>query len=148
MTLFELGQRFIGAKEITGSKDNPLIVWMLQLSNPVVEDDETHWCSAYVNAMAWILRRPRSKSNTARSWLGVGLPIGLIEARAEWDIVILQRGSGIQPGPEVLHGAPGHVGLFAGLEGQEVLILGGNQANAVNISRYPISRVLGVRRLV
>jgi hypothetical protein len=61
--------------------------------------------------------------------------------------VILKRGSGIQPGPEVTRGAPGHVGLYAGIEGENVLVLGGNQGNAVSLQRFQMKNVLGVRRL-
>jgi hypothetical protein len=56
------------------------------------------------------------------------------------------RGTGKQPGPDVT-AAPGHVGLFAGLEGTHVLVLGGNQSNGVSVARFPVARVLGVRRL-
>jgi len=137
MTLYELAQRFVGVKEITGANDNPLIVWMSQLSNPATADDETPWCSAFVNMCAWILRLPRSKSNAARSWLKVGIPIVLPDAEIG-DVVILSRGT--SP-------TAGHVGFFAAHEGDSVLLLAGNQNNEVNISAFPIGRILGIRRL-
>jgi len=137
MTLYELAQRFVGVKEITGANDNPLIVWMSQLSNPATADDETPWCSAFVNMCAWILRLPRSKSNAARSWLKVGIPIALPDAEVG-DVVILSRGT--SP-------TAGHVGFFAAHEGDSVLLLAGNQNNEVNISVFPIGRILGIRRL-
>jgi hypothetical protein len=59
---------------------------------------------------------------------------------------VLKRGGGRQPGPEVLN-APGHVGFYAGTEGSKVLVLGGNQSDEVNISRYPKNRILGIRHL-
>ena len=62
------------------------------------------------------------------------------------DIVVLRRGTGPQPGPEDTT-APGHVGLFAGYEGGNVLVLGGNQGDEVNISRYDRGRILGIRRI-
>ena len=65
---------------------------------------------------------------------------------AGFDVVILKRGKAKQPGPDVIE-APGHVGLFAGREGNSVLVLGGNQSDAVNVKRFPASRVLGIRRL-
>ena len=85
----------------------------------------------------------------ARSWLEVGMGIDLDAAFPGFDVVILQRGKSPQPGPEVTN-APGHVGFFAGLstDGGLVELLGGNQSDQVKISRYPVDRVLGVRRLL
>lgn len=148
MTPYSLAQRFIGEiREMPGPKHNPWIVWAHTLCKLADTADEVPWCSSFVNAIAWMFRLPRSKSAAARSWLTVGTPITLAAARPGWDVVVLQRGAGPQPGPEVTSGAPGHVGFFAGMEGDHVLILGGNQRDEVNISRYPADRVLGVRRL-
>ncbi|MCL2915995.1 hypothetical protein L2725_19835 [Shewanella corallii] len=61
-------------------------------------------------------------------------------------MVILKRGKGAQPGPDVIK-APGHVGFFAGFDGNDVLVLGGNQSDEVNVGRYPASKLLGIRRL-
>jgi hypothetical protein len=68
--------------------------------------------------------------------------------------VILKRGGGKQPGPEVTEAHPGHVGYFAGHEGADVLVLGGNQrgdgstGGVVCIARFPVKDVIGVRRLL
>lgn len=145
-TAYDLAQRFVGVHEITGERDAPVILWMLQLCDGAAQHDEIAWCSAFVNAVAWLLRLPRSKSLAARSWLAVGRPVPLADARPEFDVVILNRGTEPQPGPEELH-APGHVGYFAGLEGDRVLVLGGNQGDSVSVASFPVSRVLGVRRL-
>ena len=147
ITAYWLAERYVGIKEIPGSQHNPAILAMLRLDQTWPEADEVPWCSGFVNWIAWHLRLPRSKSLLARSWLGVGVPVPLEEAVAGWDVVVLQRGTGAQPGPEN-QTAPGHVGFFAGLEGGSVLLLGGNQSDSVNVSPYPRSRVLGVRRLL
>jgi hypothetical protein len=99
-----------------------------------------------VNFVAWLLGLPRSRSLAARSWLRIGAPIALEDARPGFDIVVLQRGTGRQPGPDIL-AAPGHVGFFAALEGDFVRLLGGNQSDAVTVQRFPRAHVLGVRRL-
>lgn len=143
---FQIAQRFIGTREVPGAVDNPAVVAMLRLDAEWPESDEVPWCSAFVNYVAWLLRLPRSKSLRARSWLRVGIPIQLGEAVPENDVVILKRGRGNQPGPEVIN-APGHVGLFAGYEPNLVSILSGNQSNSVNVSVYPSRDVIGVRRL-
>lgn len=142
---FDLAQRFIGSKEVGGQVDNPMIVAMLKLDNEWPQNDEVPWCSAFANYITWLARLPRSKSLMARSWLTVGRGITLDEA-VPGDIIILQRGTGEQPGPEVLD-APGHVGFYAGRTGDLIEILGGNQGDQVKISRYPKTRLLGVRRL-
>ena len=148
MTLYQLAERFVGEiVERPGASDHPFIVWCHESCGREDAPDEIPWCSAFLNRLAWLLRLPRSKSAAARSWLTVGVPIALAEARVGSDVVILQRGVGIQPGPEVTSGASGHVGLFAGSDGAWVLILGGNQANGVTIARYRVASVLGVRRL-
>lgn len=146
ITAFDLAQRFIGCKEIAGSMDNPQIMAMLRLDNSWPQSDEVPWCSAFANYICFMLRLPRSKDLRARSWLLIGSSIYSAEAQAGFDMVILKRGVGEQPGPEVIS-APGHVGFFAGIEGNHVLVLGGNQGNEVNISRYPKGNILGLRRL-
>jgi len=147
LTAFDLAQRFVGVSEVAGSTANPQVLAMLRLDEKWPKHDEVHWCSAFANYVAWLLRLPRSKDLRARSWLSVGQSVNLDEAEVGFDVVILKRGPGTQPGPEVID-APGHVGLFAGREGDEILVLGGNQTDSVNVSRYPSSQLLGIRRLV
>ena len=146
MNVFDMAERFVGLKEIPGDESNPGVLAMLKLDNEWPEGDDVPWCSAFANYCAWLLRMPRSKNLRARSWLGVGTPVPLDEAEVGNDVVILKRGGGNQPGPDVLD-APGHVGFFAGLDGSKVLVLGGNQSDQVNVARYPVKNVLGVRRL-
>jgi uncharacterized protein (TIGR02594 family) len=147
MTLYELAQRFVGLGEIPGEKNNGFISWAHSLCGLAADTpDEVAWCSSWLNALCWMLRLPRSKSAAARSWLEVGQPVPL-EHASLGDVVIFKRGTGIQPGPEITRGAPGHVALYAGSDGAFVLALGGNQANQVSIARYAAASVLGVRRL-
>ena len=143
---FDLAERFTGMKEVGGQVDNPQIMAMLRLDNSWPQNDEVPWCSGFANYICWLARLPRSKDLRARSWLTVGKGITLDEA-VPGDIIVLQRGSGDQPGPDVLD-APGHVGFYAGRFGQFIEVLGGNQSDTVKISRYPKTRLLGVRRLL
>jgi uncharacterized protein (TIGR02594 family) len=142
---YDLAQRFIGTKEIGGQIDNPMVLSMLKLDNSWPENDEVPWCSAFANYIAWLCHLPRSKDLRARSWLRIGKGIPLADAQ-HGDIIVLQRGKGEQPGPDVID-APGHVGFYAGIFGEFIEVLGGNQSDQVKISRYPKSRLLGVRRL-
>ena len=145
MNAFDIAQRFVAIKEVGGSVDNPQIMAMLRLDNDWPESDEVPWCSAFVNYVCWLVRLPRSKNLRARSWLTIGKGIQLDDAEPG-DIVILKRGKGEQPGPEVLK-APGHVGFYAGRFGEFIEVLGGNQSDTVKVSRYPSKNLLGVRRL-
>jgi uncharacterized protein (TIGR02594 family) len=146
ISAYELAQRFVGIKEVDGTTSNPQILAMLRLNDTWPEDDAVPWCSAFANYVAWLLRLPRSKSLRARSWLLIGEVIDLQAAEPGFDIVVLKRGSGTQPGPDVID-APGHVGFYAGVEGTKVLVLGGNQGNSVSLASYSKKRLLGIRRL-
>lgn len=142
---FDLAQRYAGIEEVGGSLDNPAILAMLKLDNDWPQGDEVPWCSAFANHICWLTRLPRSKNLMARSWLTIGKGINLDDAEPG-DIIVLKRGTGDQPGPEVLK-APGHVGFYAGRFGEFIEVLGGNQSDTVKVSRYPTKRLLGVRRL-
>ncbi len=149
LTLWQLAERLVGeVKERPGAVHDPFVQWCHESCGLGPESpDETPWCSSFVNRLAWLLRMPRSKSAAARSWLGVGMPVEPSAAIAcANDVVVLQRGTGPQPGPEVLR-APGHVGLFGGWDGDHVRVLGGNQSNGVTVALFPVTSVLGIRRL-
>ena len=149
ITAYTLAERFVGLKEAKGPTSNAHVLAMLQLDeNTWVKDDETAWCSAFVNYVCWLLRLPRSKKLSARSWLSVGMAIELANAVPGFDVVVLKRGTGGQPGPEVLEKAPGHVGFFSGLQQEHVWLLAGNQGDQVSVAPFDVKRVLGVRRLL
>ena len=143
---YELAQRFVGLKEVSGNMANPQIMAMLQLDADWPRDDSVPWCSAFVNYIAWLMRLPRSKSLRARSWLAVGEPMKLDYAEPGFDVVILHRGKKWY-GPEVMD-APGHVGFYAGWDGNKILVLGGNQSDSVSLSSYDHAGLLGIRRLM
>ena len=148
MTAYDIARRYLGTKERPGTQHNPHIVaWLEDAGLGRNTADETPWCAVFVRHVAWLTGIPVPRLPArARSWLTVGEPIALADAVPGWDIVILKRGTGDQPGPETLS-APGHVGFFAGRTGDSVLLLGGNQVNSVSVQPFPVSRVLGVRRL-
>jgi uncharacterized protein (TIGR02594 family) len=139
-TPYQLAQRFVGMAEVPGSASNPAVLSMLKLDGDWPSGDHVPWCSAFMNFIAWLMRLPRSKKLSARSWLDVGLPVELDQAVPGHDVVIFWRGSPNSPN--------GHVGFYAGVQGDDVLVLGGNQGDTVSISAYPKSKLLGVRRLV
>lgn len=145
---FEVAQRYAGyLTELDGAADHPFIQHCFGLCGMGLDTpDSVPWCSAFAQHPAWELRLPRSKSARARSWLAVGVPMSVEMAEPGFDVVVLKRGSGEQPGPEVIE-APGHVGYFAGKEGSNILVLGGNQSNSVSVIPFPETSLLGIRRL-
>jgi uncharacterized protein (TIGR02594 family) len=122
-----------GVKEITGEKHNPRILQYHKATSLKATDDETAWCSAFANWCMQTAGLKGSGSAAARSWLDWGKKL---EEPKEGCIVVFKRGS--QPWQ-------GHVGFFAGFDGDNVLTLGGNQGNEVKIAPYAKNRVLGYR---
>jgi uncharacterized protein (TIGR02594 family) len=139
ITAFDLAQRFVGIKETAGAASNPHVLAMLRLDQSWPSGDDVPWCSAFANYVAWLLRLPRSKSLAARSWLDIGQAVLPREAQLGYDVVVLSRG---------LSPTAGHVGFFAGWDGTNVRVLGGNQGDAVSIATFPTATILGIRRLV
>lgn len=147
-THMETARRFLGLREIPGPSHEPFVQWCFSLCEGFGKDtpDETAWCSAFMQGVAFIHGLQRSGKASARSWLRIGYAVAPEAARAG-DVVILKRGAGDQPGPEVLD-APGHVGFFVEwAPGGMVRVLGGNQGNAVTIAEFPAERVLGIREI-
>lgn len=150
ISAYDVALRFLGMKEAPGLASNPQILAMLKLDNEWASGDDVAWCGAFVSYVCWILGMPRSVKLSARSWLNVGVPIELADAKQGDDIVIFKRGTDPQPGPEVID-APGHVAFFSAYmdtpQGSLVRVLGGNQSDAVTLGYWPANKVLGVRRL-
>ena len=128
----------MGTKEFPGDADNPDVVKYLEsvdtLSISAQRNDETPWCSAFVN---WCMEETGIKGTenaAARSWLAWGRELTVPEIGC---VVVLWRGS-----PS---GWQGHVGFFVKETLTTVSLLGGNQGDQVNISKYSKDRVLGYR---
>jgi len=130
-----LGQ--YGVKEIAGEVDNPVIVdYFREIGHSWVKDDETAWCSAFVNWCAKTTGYEYSGKLDARSWFSVGESV---LKPMTGDVVILWRVS--------KDSWKGHVGIFINQDSKNIYILGGNQSNSVRISPYSKGRLLGYRRL-
>jgi len=151
LSAYAIAETYLGLEEVEGAGSNPLIVGMLKQDAPwLAGGDEIPWCAAFVNHVAArIPGMPRSKKLNARSWLAVGQDVRLPDAKVGFDVVVLSRGVGA-PGANVLD-APGHVGFYGGWRAaagrpSEVLVLGGNQGDAVTAAWFPAARILGIRR--
>jgi len=138
--LFKIAVAELGQKEVLGNGNNPAIVnYAREAGFDWINDDETPWCSIFLNWVAMKAGLVRNKQANARSWLLVGQRND--SSPLPGDVVIFWRGSPTS--------WEGHVGIFLGFsyDGGKVYCLGGNQGNQVSISAYPRNTVLGYRRL-
>ncbi|MCW9709090.1 TIGR02594 family protein [Fodinibius salsisoli] len=137
--LLKIASGELGITEIAGSTDNERILQYAEdIGQTWINDDETPWCSIFMNWVALKAGSERSNSAAARSWLNVGFSVANPEPG---DIVVYWRGH-----PD---SHQGHVGIFMGFSNDHsrIYTLGGNQNNAVSISAYPADRLLDFRRL-
>lgn len=130
----------IGVKELLDNDHSPRILEYLDSVDTLPAHlkgvDETAWCSAFINWGMEQLGLPRTEKANARSWLNWGVPLRFPMLGS---ICVLYRGQ--------RSGWQGHVGELVELGDDYVGLLGGNQSNEVNVSRYPRYRVLGYRTL-
>jgi uncharacterized protein (TIGR02594 family) len=124
-----------GALERAGSQDNPLIVEMLALAGLPHQHDETPWCSAAMNAAMYESGLRGTGRANARSWEAWGEKLAKPRIGC---VAVLWRDT-----PSSGHG---HVALWLGdVPGSQMVLLGGNQANAVSVQLYPRGRLLSYR---
>lgn len=138
-TLIQIANSQYGVTEKKGKLHNPVIVnYFKEIGHKWVSNDETAWCSAFMNWVALKAGKKKSGKLNARSWLLIGRKIFNPK---QGDVVVLWR--------EKKHSWKGHVGLFINYSEDKkyIYVLGGNQNNQVNIQRYPAYRLLGFRRL-
>jgi uncharacterized protein (TIGR02594 family) len=125
----------IGLREIPGKATAPAIARWLRQLRAWWSDDETPWCGVFVAEM---LRQgghqlPRHWYR-ARAYLNWG-----VECDPFLGCVVIFNGGPKRPGA-------GHVGFLVGRdERRRLMVLGGNQANAVTIAPFDPARVLGYR---
>ncbi|HWK32525.1 MAG TPA: TIGR02594 family protein, partial [Hyphomicrobium sp.] len=125
----ELGQR-----EVRGSADNARIrAFFRDVGHPATLHDEVAWCAAFAGACLERAGFASTRSLMARSYLRWGEEI---EAGRFGAVAVLSRGA--DP-------AAGHVGFLLGETASHVMLLGGNQGDAVSVAAYPKTRLIGLR---
>ncbi|HXF89618.1 MAG TPA: TIGR02594 family protein [Xanthobacteraceae bacterium] len=134
---YQIAMAELGQQEFAGTAHNPRIVEYHQATGLRAEDDEMPWCGAFV---AWCLGAagiPYDKASaaSARAWLDWGRAL---EHPTIGCVVVFWRGR--------RDGWQGHVGFYAGRDAQgRILVLGGNQGNAVSVRPYSADQLLGYR---
>lgn len=120
-------------KEVSGSKDNPRIVWYHSFTSLKATDDETPWCSSFMCAAAEESGHKSTKSAGARSWLDYG-----------------DKGDGSVGDIAVFKREKGHHVAFINKPytpgDNEIEVLGGNQGNRLSIDKRDSDKLLAIRR--
>lgn len=132
-------RKYIGTKEIPGARDNKDIVrWWQLIGATWFDDDETPWCGGFVGGMLAETGYPvvgGGLGASARKWLTYGHKLSSPKIGC---IVVFWRGSPAS--------SSGHVGFVIGKDKSgRLMVLGGNQSDAVNIKPFSTGQVLGYR---
>lgn len=131
---YALARKEIGTREVKGKGVNPRVLDYYKLTGAGwVADDAVPWCAAFANAMLALAGVPGTRSLAARSFLDWGRAVKKPYRGA---IVVFKRGNSAWQG---------HVGFVEKVSATTVWCLGGNQSDAVNVRRYPMTKVLGFR---
>jgi uncharacterized protein (TIGR02594 family) len=129
----------LGVAEIPGDGDNPRILhYHSYTDGPGGEDDETNWCSSFINYCTAEAGHPGTRSKAARSWLKWGFP--LQQPRRGAITVIWRVNRTSWQGHVALLDHIGHIDGKA-----KVFLWGGNQGNRVSLAPFDLERVLGYR---
>lgn len=134
-----IARESIGVKEIKGPQHAPEILAMWRYAKLGYTDDETAWCCALVGASLERCYVNSSRKPNARSYQFWG------------DDVKANGALQIPLGAIVVYERPpnawqGHVGFAVGrTEAGDIMTLGGNQSDAVNIKPFSYRRLIAAR---
>ena len=125
-------KKYLGTKEIPGVNHHPLILRMWKaIKRGGIQDDETPWCAAFVGFCLENVDIVSSRFESAKSYMSWGQFLG---EPVYGCIAVFTREGG------------GHVGFCVGqTQNGDLLILGGNQGNEVNIRAFPRARASAYR---
>ncbi len=118
-----------GVKETKGAQHNPRVL-EYHATTGGFKDDETPWCASFVN---WVMEKagqPSVGGTGARAinWAKYGKKL---DKPAYGSIGVLSYGGG-----------KGHVGFVVGKQGNNILLLGGNQGDMVKISTFGMNKFM------
>lgn len=125
-------RKHVGLKEIPGPQNNATIANWLQRLKAWWTDDETPWCGVFVAHCieASGLTLPKNWMR-AKAWAEWG---SSLSCPVHGCVVVFERVGG------------GHVGFVVGCNAAgHLMVLGGNQGNAVSIAAFDRARVVACR---
>lgn len=130
----EIARKEIGVHETRGGETKRILEYHAQTSLHA-SDDETSWCSSFMNWCMMSVGLRGTRSAAARSWESWGLPL---DKPIVGCIVVFWRGS--------KDSGLGHVAFYMGEQDRDyILCLGGNQGDKVCIAPEPKARVIAYR---
>jgi uncharacterized protein (TIGR02594 family) len=121
---------YLGLTEVSGSGNAPEILEFWKLCHLPFTDDATPWCAGFVGAMLEKVGITSTRSGLARSYL-------------KWGVACEAKPGAVVVFPRA--GGSGHVGFVSAIQGDQLLVLGGNQSDSVNVSKFPKASALGFR---
>lgn len=127
-----LARKELGTKEQPGPRNNPDVQMYYCEAVNAKHPDSVPWCAAFVGAMLARAGKKPSRSLMARSYLNWGVSI---REPIPGAIVVFSRG---RP-------PAGHVAFVESVHDSTLIVIGGNQSDAVTRAVYPKSKVLGYR---
>lgn len=125
---------YLGLTEQPGPKNNPKIVaWWKTLRTPFI-DDETPWCAAFVGGVLEECGIKSTRSAAAQSYWRTKWG-QLLKGPAAGAVVVFWRGA--------KNSGTGHVGFVVGKDANNhLMVIGGNQGDAVTIKPFDTVRVI------
>lgn len=125
-------KKHLGKKEVLGPGNNPWILTLWKaIKNGGIKEDAVPWCAAFVGGVLEASGIRSTRSGAARSYLDWGLKL---TNPIYGCVVVFSRNGG------------GHVGFVLGQDAAgNLLVLGGNQGDEVNVRSFPRTRVVGYR---
>lgn len=140
-SLVREAMKLYGVLETPGKGDNPIIIqWAKEVEKALgvahlgYTADSIPWCGLFVGVVAtragWADQMPKTPL-WAKSWLEFGQKA---DVPSFGDVLVFGRDGG------------GHVALYVGEDAGYWHVLGGNQSDAVTITRIAKGRLLGARR--
>lgn len=126
-------QALVGVHEVPGPKHSPVILRWLRNLNAWWADDETPWCGTFVAHCLQEAGQPVPKLwFRAKGWVDYGSLLRP-DRLAPGAILVFERAGG------------GHVGFYVGEDAGHYFVLGGNQANGVNVMKLGKTRLIASR---
>jgi uncharacterized protein (TIGR02594 family) len=125
-------RKHMGLRETKGPEHTTEILqFWRDIKRGGIKDDEMPWCAAFVGAMLERAGIVSSRFESAKSYLAWGQKLDNPELGC---VVVFERQGG------------GHVGFVVGRDpAGNLMVLGGNQGDEVNVRAFPRSRVSGYR---
>ena len=132
---FDEAEKFVGLKEIHGSKHEAKILkFFADSGHPEITDDETAWCAAFVGAMLARTGYKNTGSLAARSYEKFGARLNEPKPGC---IVVMKRGNSSWQG---------HVTFFVRkTKTGKIVCRGGNQNDAVTEAQFSPDTVIAYR---